>query len=251
MNAQTQSPVSKSIFTSVSAKETDNESELLDVVTKEEQTARDTIATAQIRLQQAAEMKAKIEESRQQKTQEQHADLLEKARLYREAASNRHNPDETIEYIKLAEAYEKEANTLIPKELTPEPEPMRFLGISTTKGLLSLGVLGALATILFWVMGTVLVTNAENDSAMRMMNSVGLRILTNFLPFILAFLVSVGTIWLLFPSVYHYWHNRIKTEASIIDDLNKATPWQRLAFFSFCFALPVWAYVMLMQVIFG
>ena len=65
MNAQTQSPVSKSIFTSVSAKETDNESELLDVVTKEEQTARDTIATAQIRLQQAAEMKAKIEESRQ------------------------------------------------------------------------------------------------------------------------------------------------------------------------------------------
>lgn len=245
---QNQTP--KTPFTNVSV--TTPEADLLKAVEKAEQDAKDMIKEAHIALEQAADVRDKLRTENEVKLREQRNALLEQARLYRVAAATKPTPDETVVYIKLAEATEQEAYAILPGEdPAPSPEPIRFLGISTTKGLLSLGALGALATVLFWVTGTALVTDAENDSALRMMNSVGLRILTNFLPFILAFLVSAGMIWLLFPSVFHYWHNRIKSEASIFEDLNKATPWQRLSFFAFSIALPVWAYVMLMQVVFG
>jgi hypothetical protein len=228
------------------------ETELLKAIEKEEQDAKDRIKEAYIALEQAADVRDKLRNENEVKLREQRNALLEQARLYRQAAATKPTPDETVAYIKLAEAAEQEAYAILPStDAEATPEPIRFLGISTTKGLLSLGALGALATVLFWATGTALVTDAENDSALRMMNSVGLRILTNFLPFILSFLVSAGMIWLLFPSIFHYWHNRIKSEVSLLEDLNKATPWQRLAFFSFSIALPVWAYVMLMQVVFG
>lgn len=237
-------------FTNVSVKPTD--AEMLEILAREEQDAKERIKEAHIALEQLADARDKLQHANESKLREQYNALLEQARLYRAAAATKTTPEETIAYIIHAETAEKEANALFPSA-TPdaEPEPIKFLGISTTKGLLSLAALGALATVLFRATGTALVTDAENDSALRMMNSVGLRILTNFLPFILAFLVSAGMIWLLFPTIFHYWHNRIKSEISLIEDLNKATPWQRLAFFFLSIALPVWAYVMLMQVVFG
>jgi len=132
-----------------------------------------------------------------------------------------------------------------------DPE-RKTLGLSSSKALWAIGGLTLLSFILFWLMGTAVIQeDPMNDSARRMMNSVGLRVLTNFLPFSIAILTAVGFIWLLFPSVFAYWHNKVNTNLSLITDLEQCEPYQRVMFFCFSYGLPVWAFVQLMQVIFG
>jgi len=128
----------------------------------------------------------------------------------------------------------------------------KTFGLSSSKALWAIAGLTLLSFILFWAMGTAAVSeDPMNDSARRMMNSVGLRVLTNFLPFSIAILAAVGFIWLLFPSVFGYWHNKVSTSFSLISDLEQCEPYHRVAFFAFSYGLPLWAFVQLMQVIFG
>jgi len=131
-------------------------------------------------------------------------------------------------------------------------ETKKTFGLSSSKALWAIGGLTLLSFLLFWAMGTAAVSDDPmNDSARRMMNSVGLRVLTNFLPFSIAILAAVGFIWLLFPSVFGYWHNKVSSNFSLISDLEQCEPYHRVAFFAFSYGLPVWAFVQLMQVIFG
>jgi hypothetical protein len=132
------------------------------------------------------------------------------------------------------------------------PEAKKNFGLSSSKALWTIGGLTLLSFLLFWIMGTAAVSDDPlNDSARRMMNSVGLRVMTNFLPFSIAILAAVGFIWLLFPSVFGYWHSKVSTNFSLISDLEQCDPSHRVAFFAFSYGLPVWAFVQLMQVIFG
>lgn len=134
----------------------------------------------------------------------------------------------------------------------PAPEKKKTFGLSSSKAIMAIAGLSLLSFLLFWGMGTAAVTeDPMNDSARRMMNSVGLRVLTNFLPFSMAILTAVGFIWLLFPSVFAYWHSKVTTNLSLITDLEQCEPHHRVAFFAFSYALPIWAFVQLMQVIFG
>ena len=131
-------------------------------------------------------------------------------------------------------------------------EARKTFGLSSSKALWAIAGLTLLSFLLFWAMGTAAVSeDPMNDSARRMMNSVGLRVLTNFLPFSIAILAAVGFIWLLFPSVFGYWHNKVSTSFSLISDLEQCEPYHRVAFFAFSYGLPLWAFVQLMQVIFG
>lgn len=131
-------------------------------------------------------------------------------------------------------------------------ETKKTFGLSSSKALWAIAGLTLLSFVLFWAMGTAAVSeDPMNDSARRMMNSVGLRVLTNFLPFSIAILAAVGFIWLLFPSVFGYWHNKVSTSFSLISDLEQCEPYHRVAFFAFSYGLPLWAFVQLMQVIFG
>jgi hypothetical protein len=134
----------------------------------------------------------------------------------------------------------------------PKVQTKKTFGLSSSKALWAIGGLTLLSFILFWLMGTAVIQDDPmNDSARRMMNSVGLRVLTNFLPFSMAILTAVGFIWLLFPSVFAYWHSKVSTNLSLITDLEQCEPYQRVGFFAFAYGLPVWAFVQLMQVIFG
>ena len=134
----------------------------------------------------------------------------------------------------------------------PAPEKKKTFGLSSSKAIMAIAGLSLLSFLLFWGMGTAAVTeDPMNDSARRMMNSVGLRVLTNFLPFSMAILTAVGFIWLLFPYVFAYWHSKVTTNLSLITDLEQCEPHHRVAFFAFSYALPIWAFVQLMQVIFG
>lgn len=134
----------------------------------------------------------------------------------------------------------------------PKQEAKKSFGLSSSNAIWAIAGLTLLSFLLFWGMGTAAVSeDPMNDSARRMMNSVGLRVLTNFLPFSMAILTAVGFIWLLFPSVFAYWHSKVSTNLSLITDLEQCEPYQRVAFFAFSYGLPVWAFVQLMQVIFG
>lgn len=134
----------------------------------------------------------------------------------------------------------------------PKQDGKKSFGLSSSNAIWAIAGLTLLSFLLFWGMGTAAVSeDPMNDSARRMMNSVGLRVLTNFLPFSMAILTAVGFIWLLFPSVFAYWHSKVSTNLSLITDLEQCEPYQRVAFFAFSYGLPVWAFVQLMQVIFG
>jgi hypothetical protein len=136
-------------------------------------------------------------------------------------------------------------------QVAPTKERKTF-GISSSKAIWSIAALTIFSFLLFWLLGSVAVADdPTNDSARRMLNSVGLRVVTNLLPFSMVFLTAVGFIWLVLPTVFAYWHSKVSTDLSLITDLEQCEPHQRVAFFAFAFCLPVWAFVMLMQVIFG
>lgn len=158
--------------------------------------------------------------------------------------------DEKRKLIQKIEAIEIELGFRVIDD--PKVAVKKTFGLSSSKALWAIAGLTLLSFLLFWAMGTAAVSDDPmNDSARRMMNSVGLRVLTNFLPFSIAILAAVGFIWLLFPSVFGYWHNKVSTSFSLISDLEQCEPYQRVAFFAFSYGLPVWAFVQLMQVIFG
>ena len=153
---------------------------------------------------------------------------------------------------KLTQEIEDLEHSLGYRNIEGKEAKKKTFGLSSSKALWAIAGLSLLSFLLFWGMGTAAVSeDPMNDSARRMMNSVGLRVLTNFLPFSMAILTAVGFIWLLFPSVFAYWHNKVSTNLSLISDLEQCEPYQRIAFFAFAYGLPVWAFVQLMQVIFG
>lgn len=211
------------------------------------------------------QQKVQIETRLQQEAQElrtkrinRRDECISKAETLRQLSRETKDAETAVNYVTEAKAAEAEAAQLAadlgifipeaPEEITQEEDSSI---LSTTRGIWGLLAWVAGTAILFWIVGTSLVQNEDNDSATRMMNSVGLRLLTNILPFALTFLAVVVTLKLLFPDQYRYWNNRLKSPFSLQNDLEQVEPWQRIAFFSFCVALPAWVFTMLMQVIFG
>lgn len=185
-------------------------------------------------------------------------ELIADAETLRLIARDAKDSETALAYIKDAKTAEAEAAELASllgisvAPVRPEEEPLEENNIlSTTKGIWGLIAWVVGTALLFWGVGTSLVQAEDNDSASRMMNSVGLRLITNVLPFALTFLAVIVTLKLLFPDQYRYWNNRVQSQFSLQQDLQSVEPWQRIAFFSFCVALPAWAFVQLMQVIFG
>lgn len=200
------------------------------------------------------EERAAAENTRVKKVNRRDACLSEAATL-RELAVKA-DADNAYDFIQKAKTLELEASSLA-AELGFDPmpvveeEPVKGRDISTTKGLYGMIILAIITAIAFYLFGTSLIQGEDNESAQRMMNSVGLRIITNFLPTSLAFLSALGILYLIFPHQFNYFHNRINSEFSLKKDLEAALPWQRILFFSFALSLPVWVFVQLMQVIFG
>ncbi len=184
-------------------------------------------------------------------------DCLSEAATLRELAPKSSDPGKAVEFIQKAKKLELEAAQigvelgLADKAPVEEEQPVKSRDLSATKGLYGVLLLAIFTGLGFWWLGTTLVQNEENESAMRMMNSVGIRIVINFMLTGLAFLCAFLVLYLLFPHQFSYWHNRIQSELSLKSDLEASQPWQRILFFSFCASLPTWAFVMLMQVIFG
>ena len=215
---------------------------------KSDQLREETRKKNALELAQAREEKFKL----RAKLQEELSDISEANTL-----AGKLTPDAAMEFVKRKKDLAKQLEQ-VEKELgfrvieDPKTETTKTFGLSSSKALWAIGALTLISFILFWLMGTAVIQDDPmNDSARRMMNSVGLRVLTNFLPFSAVFLTAIGFIWLLFPSVFAYWHNKVATNLSLITDLQQCEPYQRVGFFAFSFGLPVWAFVELMQVIFG
>lgn len=210
--------------------------------------------------------KAEIEERLQREADElrtnrvnRRDECIANAETLRQLSRDQKDPDVAVTYVKQAKAAEAEAAELASllgiNEPAPAPEEIiqeeEHGLLSTTKGIWGLIAWIIGTAILFWVVGTTLVQSEDNESATRMMNSVGLRLLTNVLPFSLTFLAVIVFLKLLFPYIYRYWNNRLLSPFSLQQDFEQLSPWQRLAFFFSCVALAAWVFTMHMQVIFG
>ncbi|WP_309706688.1 hypothetical protein [Siphonobacter sp. SORGH_AS_0500] len=211
--------------------------------------------------QQKVQIEARLQQEAQElrtKNINRRNECISKAETLRQLARETKDPETAVNYVNEAKTAEAEAALLasnlgiiIPEAPEEMQEEESTSLLSTTKGIWGLIAWVIGTAILFWMVGTSLVQSEDNDSASRMMNSVGLRLITNILPFALTFLAVIVTLKLLFPDQYRYWNNRLQSPFSLQNDLQQVEPWQRIAFFSFSVALPAWVFTMLMQVIFG
>lgn len=219
---------------------------------KKEQELKEQLASLDQQKKQHEAALKNQEAARLKQLKEDRTLHLENAEQFEELSLRALSNKDKIFYVQEAHTARKLAAEIVLPDDDVRPatsvEPKISLGISTTKGIWGLVIIALFAGILFWAFGT---SNAENDSATRMINSGGLRFLSNLWMSLGSLIFGFAIQWCLFPQQFFYYHSKFNTERCLREDFVNPSRegMYRIACWCFTLVLPIWVFVSIFQVI--
>lgn len=223
-----------------------------DFAKKEQQLKEQLASLDQQRKQQENALKQQ-EAARIIQLRENREALLEDARQFEELSLRAVTTEDKIFYVQEARnARKSAAEIILPEDSIIEQktslEQPVVLGVSTTQGIWGLIILALATGALFWLYG---MSANENDSAARMINSGGMRFLSNVWMSLGSLIFGFAIQWALFPQQFFYYHSKFNTERCLREDFVNPSKegFYRIACWFFTLALPIWVFVSIFQVI--
>lgn len=195
------------------------------------------------------------EEARIKENLHKREELLEDARQFEELSLRAVTPEDKTFYVQEARKARKQAAEIAAEISLPEDEKASQEsktiehGVSTTRGIWGLVILLFSFGILFWAFGSS--EELNNPSAKRMLDSGGLRFISNIWMSLGSLIFGFLIQWALFPQQFFYYHSKFNTERCLKDDFINPSHegFYRMASWFASLALPIWVFVSIFQVI--
>ena len=151
------------------------------------------------------------------------------------------------DYEKRIAALERQLKGQSEAKPKPRTEPQ---GMNNTKSLWGL-IIGSLITVLVFYVASLAASGEGNNSASRLLDAAGYRILINVGLMGISLLLSFLFLYLFQHPLYRYWHNKIDSKRNFQEDFDRCEPYQRLSYLSQQFWAAAFLFALLLLVIFG
>lgn len=227
-----------------------------------EQRAKELIAMAEQKRQQAAQAKAAEDAAEREELLKEYdaskkalLEVTKKIPLYASGNSKKYDElvDRKLEIEDEITQLEAKLNINQPVDAQslPDAEIVKERSeLSSNSSMSIMTVVGIVLAIITFFIAKDLATNPENTSIKGIINTAVPRVLTTTVLLTLGTLLSIFLIRLVFPDVYALWHTKIHTERNLKTLLNTAPEWSVLLFLFGCFYLFLNAFTALMGLIF-